>query len=235
MKIKAFTLVEILVTVLVVAILSSMGLVLWDNSVDTARQRICAQNQYILQESLKMYIYDRDTVPVSLSAIAPEYTDLALAKLNRENPLLKPIRAINLALIRINDGKKAWAEGKLSDYIRGDSNILRCPAKQGSGLSYGYNETLNTGDALTKFRELENNGLPIICDSDNATFSASGGNITGAAFRHGRNFIAQREIALSSGGRGVVQITPSNKNYTTGPIPAHANAAARARERTGSQ
>jgi prepilin-type N-terminal cleavage/methylation domain-containing protein len=218
MRLKAFTLVEILVTVLIIAILSSFGVVLWDNSVDSARQRICAQNQYILLESLKMYIYDKDTVPVSLSSIVPEYSEFAIAKISRENPMFKPTRSISLALININDGRQAWALSRLSDYIKGNSGILRCPAKEGDGLSYAYNAVLTTGDALTKFRELESQNLPIICDSNNATFQAPNGNISGAAFRHGRRLIAAREIALSAGGGGIRQITPNNISYPDSPL-----------------
>jgi len=217
MKLKAFTLVEILVSVLILAILSSVGIVLWDGAVDNARQRICAQNQYILDESLKIYIYDKEAVPISLSSLVPEYSAFAIAKISKENFLFKPARNISLALININDGRQAWASSVFSDYIMGNKSILRCPANKGGGLSYGYNiqlKDLEGGAAIDKYKELQSNSMPIICDCDNSTFDAPDGNINGAAFRHGK--IGGDAVAVAIGGDGPIQITPDNTNYQNG-------------------
>jgi prepilin-type N-terminal cleavage/methylation domain-containing protein len=213
MKLKAFTLVEILITVLVLAILSSTGIALWSGAVDNARQRICAQNQYILDESLKMYIYDKDAVPVSLSSLVPGYSAIAIAKISKEKLLFKPIRNICLALINIDDGRQAWAS--FSDYTMGNRSILRCPAKKGEGLSYGYNAALNTLDPVSVYRLLKANDMPIICDSNNPTFSMDDeGNIAGADFRHTR--IGGQSVAIVHTGRSAVSIIHGNPNPSAG-------------------
>ena len=213
MKLKAFTLVEILITVLVLAVLSSTGIALWSGAVDNARQRICAQNQYILDESLKMYIYDKDTVPVSLSSLVPEYSTIAIARISKEKLLFKPTRNVCLAIINIDNGKQAWAS--FSDYIMGNRSILRCPAKTGDGLSYGYNAELQSAaDKVTKYKQLKDSGSPIICDSDSSTFSMVGDNIVGAAFRH--TSIGRQPVAIVSTGHSAVRITPDNPNPGAG-------------------
>jgi len=148
--------------------------------------------------------------------LAPEYSGFAIAKISKENSLFKPIRSICLALVNINDGRQAWASVKFSDYIGGNISIMHCPAKKGDGISYAYNAELTTGNALTKLRALENQNLPIICDSDQDTFQAPGGNISGAAFRHGRKLIATNDIAIAIGTNGPVQVTPDNANYQHG-------------------
>ena len=210
MKLKAFTLVETLITVLVVAVLSSVGIFIWDGTVDDARQRICGQNQYLIEESLKMYIYEKDAVPVSLSSIVPEFTDIVIAKIGKENIFFKPTRNIYLALIAIDDGPQAWAA--FSDYTMGNKSILRCPAKKGGGISYAYNIGLDTGNPKASYRGFKNNGIPIVCDSDSPIFSTDGSNIVGAAFRHTRMFREPAAIACTADGIDI-KITSSDTNY----------------------
>ena len=210
MRLKAFTLVEILITVLVVAVLSSVGIFIWDGTVDDARQRVCAQNQYLIEESLKMYIYEKDAVPVSLSSIVPEYSDIVIARLSKENIFFKPARNMRLALIAIDDGSQAWAA--FSDYTMGNKSILRCPAKKGGGISYAYNVALDSGNPKASYKGLKNNGLPIVCDSNNPTFSMAGKNIDGAAFRHTRMFAEPVAIAYTADGIDI-KITSSDTNY----------------------
>ncbi|TRZ50525.1 MAG: hypothetical protein D4S01_06565, partial [Dehalococcoidia bacterium] len=145
-----------------------------------------------------------------LSSIVPEFTDIVIARISKENIFFKPTRYIYLALIAIDDGSQAWAA--FSDYTMGNKSILRCPAKKGGGISYAYNVVLNTGNPKVSYKGLKNNGLPILCDSNNATFSMSGKNIDGAAFRHTRMFREPAAIAYTADGIDI-RITPSDKNY----------------------
>jgi prepilin-type N-terminal cleavage/methylation domain-containing protein len=192
-KITAFTLVEVLIAVVIIAILSSLGVAVWDGSVDNARQKICAQNQTILMESLKMFVYDKDAVPTTLSDLEPAYIELALAKIEKKDYLFKPIRTICLAFIRINDGKEAWAI-PLSDYVKIDSNVTRCPANNYGATSYGINNSITN---TATFKQALNNNVPIICDCDNTSFSS----ISDAAYRHGGMFSSKRIAIYTDGGK----------------------------------
>jgi len=220
-KITAFTLVEVLIAVAIIAILSSLGVGVWDSSVDNARQKICAQNQIILLESLKMFAYDKDAVPTTLSGLDPEYIELAMANIEKENPLFKPLRSTYLALLRINDGKQAWAI-PLSDYIKLDSNVTCCPANTQGGISYGMNSAITNAQTL---KSAISAGSPIICDCNNSRFSSLSSE---AAYRHGKMFGSKVAVCMMGN-------TPSyakkDSDYN-GPIPEHAHASEQAREET---
>jgi prepilin-type N-terminal cleavage/methylation domain-containing protein len=220
-KITAFTLVEVLIAVVIIAILSSLGVAVWDSSVDNARQKICAQNQTILLESLKMFVYDKDAVPTTLSGLGPEYIELAMAKIEKENPLFKPVRNICLAFLRVNDGKEALA-GPLSDYVKLDPSVTRCPANTQGGTSYGMNSAITNAQTL---KNAISAGSPIISDCDNDRFSSFPSQ---AAYRHGKMFGSKVAVCMMGN-------TPSYAKEVdgyVGPIPEHAQASEQAKKQT---
>lgn len=197
MKRRAFTLIEVLITVLILSILSSVSLVVWNSMVDKTRQEICQQNELILLEALKFYVYDNEAVPTSLSKLVPEYTDFAIASLKKDRPYVLAMRKICLALLSLDEGRKAWAKPSFKDYLGMSKDVLHCPAKKGEGISYGFNASLllnsigGTSASKVKIYEyMVENDAPIICDCDASTFYVMGGKITGAAFRHGGTLVS---------------------------------------------
>jgi len=191
MKNKAFTLIEVLVTVLIISILSSASLVVWSSMMEKTREEICQQNELILMEALKFYIYDNEAVPTSLSKLVPEYTDFAIASLKKSRPLALAMRKIYLALLDIDEGSMAWAVPGFKNYLGMNATVLRCPSKKGAGISYGYADVLEKttlfGTPITKvgiYKIMVANSLPIIADCSNPTFSINGNTVNGVDYRH---------------------------------------------------
>ncbi|NQT90999.1 MAG: type II secretion system protein, partial [Candidatus Omnitrophica bacterium] len=218
---KAFSLLEMIVVVMIIAILSAVGVFVWDEVISNTKTQICEQNQMIIKDALKYYIADNEAVPLSLSQITPEYTDLALARLNEKSPGSMSMRKFYIALLKI-DGTSTACAGEFVDYVGGNADYLECPMNEGGGISYGYNIELRTGiqnasvDGVQLFKELEADNIPIICDSDNDTFTAGdNGNITGAALRHGRRIIAAQRLAVAVGGEDTICVISTGNNWSS--------------------
>lgn len=219
MKRKSFTVTEALITVVILAILASAGIVTWGTMIEKTNLKVCEQNELILKDALKFYIADNDAAPVSLSQLTPEYTDFAVARLRKDKPHIYVMRKIYLCLININEAKIAWAKPSFKNYVGANAGVTICPKKTGEGLSYGFNKRLEepTGGrtVMEEFEELESNELPIICDCNNATFSiGAAGNISGAAFRHSkRKILTCKRVAVATGGKDIVRIISDEKNW----------------------
>jgi prepilin-type N-terminal cleavage/methylation domain-containing protein len=210
MKRKGFTLIEILISITVLIILASISLYTWTGVVDKVKQRVCEQNQLIIQEALWLYIYKNDAVPTSLSQVEP-YTDTAIAHLEKNKPQMFAMRKLYLALIRMDEAKNAIA-GEFSRYT-GGSYVLRCPAKIGEGISYGFNDRLLAKDSrpIDLLGELSSKNIPVICDCDNPTFFAdNAAGLKGGAFRHGRKFLGEPTLVATSADR-VFVVSDKNK------------------------
>lgn len=190
MNIKSYTLTEILIVLVVLSILASVGIVAWDTTISTSKQRICAQNQILISESLRYYIYENNAVPTSLSMLSPKYTDIALAALKRDKPFEYAKRKVYLACINLTEPKCVCAS-EFAHFI-GSSDPLRCPANKSTGIHYGMIDLLvnsTTSSAAKSFKILSENNVPIIADIDNSggntTFSVSNdGNVSGVLYVH---------------------------------------------------
>ena len=190
---KAFTLTELLITVLVLSILSAASLVVWNSMIEKTRQAVCLQNELILLEAMKFYIYDNEAVPTSLSKLVPEYTDFAIASLKKSKPHVLAMRKIYLALLDIDEGSIAWAKPpNFKNYLGMNARVLRCPSKKGSGISYGFADFLTKDSFHDKarskvylFKLLEAYNLPIIADCSKPTFTiGTRGALTNVDYRH---------------------------------------------------
>ena len=208
-KKHGFTLIEIIITVVVLSILSAVGAISWDAMVDKTRQDICAQNQTILVGAIKFYIYDNQAAPTSLSSIYPKYTDFALAKMKKDHPVAYAKRAISLAMLRASEPKSAVA-ANIAPYLGMQASVLHCPEDSNGGISYGLHEVFNgiTGvSAKNMFEICSENNVVIVADSDLAFISDEGP----FAGRHGSTVLHPSRqtvvYATASGTSGSVSST----------------------------
>ena len=211
----AFTLIEIIITVVVLSILSAIGAISWDAMVDKTRQDICEQNQTILVGALKFYIYDNQAAPTSLSSIYPKYTNFALAKMKKDYPITYAKRAISLAMLRASQPKNALA-AQFADYLGMQTSVLHCPEDNNGGISYGLHKVFDglTGSAAIDMFESCSNEI-IIADSDQAFISSSSDCIG----RHGSTALhPSRQIVIYATGAGTTGSASNRAGGTTIPI-----------------
>lgn len=125
MKKKSFTLIEILIGLIIVAVLASLSIVTYQKSVETNNNRICLDNLKILQGALDVYTLENNALPTTLAQLSPRYVHLAYQKIigePRENKFLASLR--NLLGI-----KPALAQSPppLAKYYANQRNVFVCP------------------------------------------------------------------------------------------------------------
>ncbi len=80
MKKKAFTPIEILITVIIISILATLGFPAYQNAVEASKEKTCSANLEVLQTAVEIYTREHNTVPGSLSELKPEHIEKAFAK-----------------------------------------------------------------------------------------------------------------------------------------------------------
>lgn len=123
MKKKAFTLVEIMIALIIVAVVASLSVVTFQKTIDANDDRICRQNLKVLQDAYEIYTIENNALPATLSRLTPEQIHLAYEKViakPKENRLAGYFN--NLIGIR-----PAIAQS-LGKYYGNDPKVRRCPA-----------------------------------------------------------------------------------------------------------
>ena len=86
-QVGAFTLLEVMVAVVVLSILAAMATAGYARYKDQAILKQEATNLMVAQATLKLYLYDNNSLPGSLSELKPEYWERAYAQvLDKEAP-----------------------------------------------------------------------------------------------------------------------------------------------------
>ena len=209
-KKHGFTLIEIIITVVVLSILSAVGAISWDAMVDKTRQDICAQNQTILVGAIKFYIYDNQAAPTSLSSIYPKYTDFALAKMKKDHPVAYAKRAISLAMLRASEPKSAVA-ASIAPYLGMQTSVLNCPEGGGYGMHKVFDQNIISAiDIYDKCVELNQ----VIIGDSNTPFFSDASELAG---RHGNTIIRAQNIRIYCTANGNTRkledsfwVTPAN-------------------------
>lgn len=81
---KAFTLIEILVVLIVVSILTSVSIALYQKTVDANNARICAENLKTIQAAIDIYTIEHDALPAGLAQLTPRHFYLASSRTIKE-------------------------------------------------------------------------------------------------------------------------------------------------------
>ncbi len=175
MKKKAFTLIEIMVTVAIVGILATIGIPAFQNVMESSKEKVCETNLKTLKKAVEMYIMDYDVAPGSLSELKDEHIRKAYASVMSEKGGWE--KRLAYFLVEGPQWGLAYAQGY-------GMPKLRCPSNPNpAAISYG----LNVGLANMSAQAYKNLGdeIGIIADSGGALFqytnvpSPQGGPSTG--------------------------------------------------------
>lgn len=92
---KSFTLIEILVVLIIVSILASVSVALYQKTVESNNERICAENLKVLQSAIDIYTIENDALPAGIAQLTPRHIYLASSltiKERKENLLSIALR-----------------------------------------------------------------------------------------------------------------------------------------------
>lgn len=171
---KAFTLIEILVTVIIMGIFASIVIPNYQNFVEKQKAKACESNLKVLQEALDIYAIDHDTMPASLSELPSETLDKAFARvLERKGSWQIKLAYFIVDLNRDNLLYAAVAKPFIRQLVRSNSRVLVCPKDttvlSHGGVSYGINSIL-AGKTKKQYKNLAN-ATRIFGDCGSTVFS----------------------------------------------------------------
>ncbi len=175
---KSFTLLEILVGLIIIAILASLSIASYRKTIETNDARICKENLKVLQAAIDIYTLENNSLPLTMAQLTPRQIYLAYSRVAakaKENHLLSSLRKI-LGI------KPALAQNlpPLPRYYGNNRNVFRCPADAAPNVvtsgecnvslggfdcgSYSFNFTNETFDSFTN-RLIKTGTYALIYDS----------------------------------------------------------------------
>ena len=181
MKKKVFSLVELIVSVVIIGIVSTTGYVGYKSVMENAKDKVCATNEKIIFETLKIYALEKNVLPGSLGSVPSQYYEKAYAKVlnNEKNQLLIKTAYFLIDSRRKGFIRKVFAQGLLDIGLKAE--VLDCPKDKtpysAGGISYGMAASL-VNASLADFKNFE--GVVVAC-CETATF----GSLPELADRHG--------------------------------------------------
>jgi type II secretory pathway pseudopilin PulG len=190
MRLKAFTIVELIIAVIIVGILGTLAINQYQGFVENADAQVCETNLKTLQNSMESYSLEHDTIPAAVSEIPEKYIEKAFASIMRQKGSWK----IKLAYLVVDWKHRGFFQtvvyaqslNRLNDLAKGNSGLLRCPKVPIGQNSYGINSVIK-GHRSVYYRKMKRlyPNLVLISDSDAAEMS--GDPITATAqLRHYR-------------------------------------------------
>ncbi|MFH1503963.1 MAG: hypothetical protein ABIH08_01020 [Candidatus Omnitrophota bacterium] len=173
-KIKAkkrnFTLVEIVITVIVIGVIATLAIPGYSNLLEKSKAKVCAANEEVLLGAIDIYALEYDKLPGVLGQLENEHLKKSWAKIFKKgNPL-----QLKLAYFLVDFNKRGAAyaqEAWLYRYI-GNAQYLICPADPTpppAGCSYGLNLAL-ADISYAQYKALPEDTV-ILADSDTDTFT----------------------------------------------------------------
>ena len=174
---RAFTVLELMIALTVLAVVASVAMVGYQGYRDRAAMLVDEMNQKILQAAVKLYAYDTNALPASLS-------DLRRRDLERAFALLSEGKRPYTFLAYLGEWigiRTAEAVPLPPRYYNGDPKVLTCPMDRtppaDGGVSYAIHPSWQN-QPLSRLLDPAFGSEPLIVESD--THSAAV-----LTFRHG--------------------------------------------------
>lgn len=210
---RHFTLVEIVIALIILGILATIGIPLYNNAIEDAKAKACELNLKVLLGALEAYSLENDHLPATLGELRQDDMRRAWAKVLKQEGGWKV--KLTYFLIDLDGHGLVYAQQWLNKYI-GSGRFTSCPANTAGGISYGLNANL-AGIPLSQYRAVID--TPIIADADAALFNV-------LVTRHkkyllfpftGVNEYAQAVINTPAGEKKVVKSSPGTEGKGGGP------------------
>ncbi|MFA5337386.1 MAG: hypothetical protein WC330_03535 [Candidatus Omnitrophota bacterium] len=210
MKKKNLTLSEIVIVIVVIGIFVTIGIPLYNNTVENAKAKACELNLKTILGAVEAQTLERNSFPASLSAISDKNFQKGWAKVLKEEGAFK----VKLVYFLVNFDEKGLAYAQNAEpwihrFIT-ESNVLQCPSVH-EGISYGLNSSL----AGKTFEEYNTEpGEVIVVGDCNTNVFAGDGQLAG---RH-------KEYKIVGSTNYAVTLTKSHKKkkvHTSGEGEHH--------------
>lgn len=218
---RGFTLLEILAAMAVLAIVASLGMMSYRGYRDRVAMMVDETNEKILQMAVRLYAYDNNALPGSLSELRNEQLRKAYALVSEG---AQPYTF--LAFLQEWVGlREALADPLPPRYFNNDLKVLICPSDSTPPLSVAdrarrsYEIDPNAAcQSLAWLLDPDHSGLPLIyeCEDDGTPSSGDCGGSQEArprAYRHGGNDVC---VTTTVGGNSRKEPNPSGQGGQRG-------------------
>jgi len=212
---RYFTLMEIMVTVVIVLVIASLGIVSYRQLLDSARQKVCELNLKTLEKATEFYALEKDGLPASLGKLKREHIERAYAWImKREGDLW--INKLAFLFVKLNTPPQVYAQFLTPDNLRKygvTKEIFHCPSDPSGNISYGINVHL----AGEKWEDVPW-GTPIIAETCRGNLTFDPDDSTTVCARHIRNFGLQHITQAVLKGKILVKGKPDTVKTKFGQI-----------------
>jgi len=128
MKRRAFSIMEMLFTLIIMGIITTIAIPTYQSFIETSDARVCETNLRALKTALDIYAMDHDTMPGALGAIPQEYIDKAYAQVMQRPDAWKTKLAYSI--LEWNERGLAYA-AEIPNFLyalaKGNIRLITCP------------------------------------------------------------------------------------------------------------
>lgn len=166
---KSFTLMEILVTLVILSILATLGFPAYQTVIENQKAKVCQANLEAIGVALDVYAMEHDAMPGDLSQIPEQYLQKGFAKMMQK----KGAWEIKLAyhIVGLQQRGLAYA-GLLNNLARGNQRLLTCPADNPANYGRSYKLSENIKSLTSAQYKNLTDGTILIGDCSNAVLNS---------------------------------------------------------------
>ena len=164
---SGYTLIELSVTLAIILILSSSGVLAYQSALASARGTVCKTNLKALGTAIKEYVLENDALPATLGRLKLKHLEKGYAKAMENRGW---VTEFSLFLIKLDESDHAYAQYLTYENLKRygvREKIFHCPADGNGGASYAMNIELEG----KKWSEVDQDVF-IAADSDNYVFTS---------------------------------------------------------------
>ena len=164
---KGFTLIQVVLSVAVLLILSSIGVVSYQKILEMSREEVCATNQQALTNAVEAYVSSGYVIPAVLGDLKLEHLEKAYARVMEDAGWWVKFSHF---LVRSSMSNEAYAQFLTYDNLKNygaQKDFFRCPSDPNGAVSYGIN-----GNIAGKYWYEIGDNVIIVGDCDSHVFTA---------------------------------------------------------------
>ncbi len=174
---------ELMIAVVILGVLASVALVGYQGYRDRAAMLVDETNQKVLQAAVKLYAYDHNALPASLSDLRPRDFRRAYALVVEGRKPYTLLAYLQESVGVTTAEAHVGAPGRLHpEYYQNNANIIRCPSDTNGGVSYQISSVFS-GRPLSTLLDPANAGAVLVLESDTGG-NAGADPVTGVVYRH---------------------------------------------------
>ena len=167
---RGFTMMELMIAVVILGVLASVALVGYRGYLDRANILVDETNQKVLQAAVKLYAYDHNALPASLSDLRPRDFRRAYALVvegRKPYTLMAYLQeSVGVTTAEAHVGAPGPLHPDHREYYQNNINIFRCLSDTTEeGVSYQINSAFS-GASLSVLLNPANAGATLIFESD---------------------------------------------------------------------